>query len=147
MKIENATPYKEQIIELLAAQKLPVEDLPDRLENFVVAFDGDELAGVAGIEIYGRYGLLRSVAVNPAYRNKGIAAGLLAEIERIAAQKGLHEIILLTETAPDYFAKKGFQQISRSEIAPEVQQSSEFSHVCPQSAIAMKREIPFNNIK
>ena len=66
---------------------------------------------------------------------------------RAAVQKGLREIILLTETAPDYFAEKGFQQISRNEIAPEVQQSSEFSHVCPQSAIAMKREIPFNNIK
>jgi amino-acid N-acetyltransferase len=48
---------------------------------------------------------------------------------------------LLTETAPGYFETKGYQQITRADVPEEVQQSSEFSHVCPQSAIVMKKII------
>jgi amino-acid N-acetyltransferase len=141
MKTEEATPYRESIIELLASEKLPVADLPATLENFIVAKDNDEVTGVAGLEIYGDYGLLRSLAVSPSYRNKGIAKQLLNKIEALAASKSLHEIYLLTETAPEYFSQNGYHQITRADVPAQVKQSSEFSYACPQSAIVMKKTL------
>jgi amino-acid N-acetyltransferase len=139
MQIEKAENYRAKVIDLLATEKLPSDDLPQTLENFVVAKQDEDIIGVAGIEIYDSYGLLRSVAVSAAYRGKGIANQLLDNVERLAAAKPLREIYLLTETAPEYFSKKGYQKITRAQVPAEVQQSTEFSHVCPQSAIVMKK--------
>jgi amino-acid N-acetyltransferase len=141
MTIENAQPYKEKIIELLAAEKLPVADLPDALDNFIVATNDGPVAGVGGVEVYGNYGLLRSLVVHPEHRGEGIAANLLAQIDLISKQNGLLELYLLTETAPVYFEQKGFTKITRDDVPAVVQQSSEFSHVCPASAIVMKKSI------
>lgn len=141
MQIEKAENYRAKVIALLAAEKLPVDDLPQTLENFVVAKEGEEVTGVAGIEIYDSYGLLRSVAVSAAYRGKGMASQLLDEVEKLAAVQSLKAIYLLTETAPEYFGKKGYQKITRAEVPVEIQQSTEFSHVCPQSAIVMKKTL------
>jgi amino-acid N-acetyltransferase len=141
MNITEAKSRKEDVIKLLSAAKLPVEDLPVGLNNFIVAIENDRVIGVAGLELYGSYGLLRSVAVDPQQRSKGIAAGLLTRIEEIAIGLNLEGIYLLTETAADYFNKKGYEHIARMDIPEEVKASSEFSHVCPQSAIAMKKSI------
>ena len=141
MKTEQADKYRESIIALLTAEKLPTADLPQTLENFVVTLQSEDLTGVAGLEIYGNYGLLRSLAVNNNFRNQGIAAELLLHAEQIAAAKSLKIIYLLTETATDYFSRKGYQKIMRADVPAEVQQSSEFSHVCPQSAIVMQKRI------
>jgi amino-acid N-acetyltransferase len=139
MIIDQAQPYKSQIIELLAAEKLPVNDLPGTLDNFIVAIADAEVIGVAGLERYGSYGLLRSVVIRHDFRSQGIAAKLLRRIESLGSLKGLTELYLLTETAADYFERKAYHRITRDEVPAAVQHSSEFSHVCPQSAIVMKK--------
>jgi amino-acid N-acetyltransferase len=146
MEINEAINCRENIVALLTAEKLPVEDLPATLENFLIAKQNDEVIGVAGLEIYGDYGLLRSLAVSPAFRGQGVAGTLLRQIETLANSKGLKAICLLTETVPGYFDRKGYSRISRSDVPAEVQRSSEFSHVCPQSAIVMMKNI-FSNHK
>jgi len=103
--------------------------------------DNDELVGAIGLEMYGSYGLLRSLAVHPGFRNKNIAGKLVEQIEKLTVAEGLKSIFLLTETAQNYFSRQGYHIINRSEIPAEIQQSSEFSHVCPQSAIAMKKDL------
>lgn len=139
MKIEQADKYRGSVIALLLAEKLPVADLPDPLKNFAVSKKGDDVTGVIGLEIYGDYALLRSLAVNNNFRNQGIANKLLQHIEELAAVKKLKAIYLLTETAPEYFTRKGYYKITRDDVPSEVQQSPEFSHVCPQSAIVMQK--------
>jgi amino-acid N-acetyltransferase len=141
MLITEAKNYREDIVSLLLSEKLPADDLPATLEDFLVAVQDDELVGTIGLEIYGNYGLLRSLAVKPTFRSQNIAGKLIGQIETLATSKGLKAIFLLTETAPDYFACKSYEKITRSEVPAEVQQSSEFSHVCPQSAIVMKKDI------
>jgi len=132
---------RSAVTNLLASLKLPVEDLPSVLDNFVVATGNDAIIGVAGLELYGDYGLLRSVAVDEAWRNKNIAAALVSAIEDTARQKGLKAIILLTETADAYFAKKGYSKINRDDVPVAVKASSEFSHVCPVSAAVMQKQL------
>jgi amino-acid N-acetyltransferase len=141
MEISSAVDYRQSIVAVLEAEKLPVDDLPETLDNFLVATKNGLLIGVGGLEIYGAYGLLRSLAVLPGYRNKGVAGKLIGRLESLAASKYLKELYLLTETAPEYFAGKGFKKITRDEVPDEVKQSSEFSHVCPVSAIVMKKSI------
>ena len=144
MKTEQADKYRDGIIALLSAENLPVKDLPDSLQNFAVSIQDNRMAGVIGLEIYGDYGLLRSLAVDKGSRNLGIADNLLNYIEALATVKNLKAIYLLTETAPGYFTRKGYNITVRTNVPAEVQQSSEFSHVCPQSAIVMVKFI--NNL-
>jgi amino-acid N-acetyltransferase len=141
MLVKKAKNQREDIVAILSAEKLPVDDLPEKLDTFLVATDNGQLVGVIGIEVYGAYGLLRSLAVLPDHRNKGIAGKLIDRLESVAKLNDLKEIYLLTETAPEYFAGKAFQKITRDEVPNEVKQSSEFSHVCPVSAIVMKKSI------
>jgi len=141
MLIEEAKNQREDIAAILSAEKLPVDDLPETLDNFLIATENGKLIGVAGMEVYGTYGLLRSVAVLAEYRGKGVAAKLIARLESEAASRGLKNMYLLTETAPEYFAAKGFQKISRDDVPNEIMRSSEFSHVCPVSAIVMKKKL------
>jgi amino-acid N-acetyltransferase len=138
MLIEQAKNKREAITTMLIAEKLPVDDLPKTLDNFLVATEDGKLIGVIGLEKYDDYGLLRSLAVLPDYRNKGVAAQLIGHLEK---STGLKELYLLTETASKYFAGKGFQKITRDEVPEGVKMSSEFSHVCPVSAIVMKKSI------
>ncbi|MFD1255966.1 GNAT family N-acetyltransferase [Mucilaginibacter terrae] len=84
MIIDNASHYKEQVIALLISEKLPVADLPESLENFLVAIQDKEIVGVAGVQVYGDYGLFRSLAVYPEHRGSGIAGKLVTRIEALS---------------------------------------------------------------
>ena len=141
MEIISATDHRQSVITLLSAENLPTDDLPQTLENFLACLNDGIVTSVVGVEIYGNYGLLRSLVVKPALRSIGIADKLIKQLEIRANSKALKAIYLLTETAPDYFAGKGYEKINRNDVPAEIQQSSEFSHVCPQSAILMKKEL------
>jgi amino-acid N-acetyltransferase len=141
MEIREAKNYRQSMVSLLAAEKLPVDDLPALLDNFIVAIQNDEVVGAAGLEVYGDYGLLRSLAVSPSVRGQGIANKLVQQIETLAGSKNLKAIYLLTETAPDYFDRKNYIKITRTDVPAQVQQSSEFNYACPQSAIVMKKTL------
>ena len=142
MLIEKAENYRDSIVQLLNAAKLPVEDLPLSLDNFSVALnDENDVIGVVGVEIYGDYALLRSLAVEPDYRGKGVANKLLGIAERSASLNNVKAIYLITETASVYFSQKGYITVARIEVPDEIKGSSEFSYVCPASAIVMKKEL------
>lgn len=129
------------ITALLQANKLPVEDLETGQQLFWTAKQAGLLAGVIGLEVCGQYGLLRSMATHENYRNKGIAALLITRLVDHARENDIKDIYLLTETAEKYFAGKGFSVLSRDLVPDEIKRSKEFSHVCPASAIVMKRPV------
>lgn len=142
MQIKPADNYRESILQMLSNAKLPAGDLPASLANFFVALnDDDKVVGAAGLEIYGDDALLRSLVVLPEHRGKGIASRLIGSIESLAKQHKITTIYLLTETAPEYFGNKGFMQIKREAVSKPVQASSEFSQICPVSAIVMKKQL------
>ncbi len=133
--------YRQSIVSLLQSEKLPVDDLPSQLDNFFVAIEVDKVIGAIGLEQYDNCGLLRSMVVNNEYRNQSIASRLVRELEENAQNLGIDCIYLLTESAPGYFERKGYKKVSRTDVPELIQASSEFSSVCPVSAIAMKKEI------
>jgi len=132
---------RQEVIDLLSAARLPVEDLTASLEQFFVALEDDAITGIIGMETYGSEGLLRSMLVLPSHRKRGIASLLVKRLEESAGEHRIRELYLLTESAAPFFAKQGYEAIARSEAPAAVQQSAEFQHLCPQSAIVMKKQI------
>src|SRR5678815_2326095 len=130
---------RQSIIAFLQAEKLPVEDLPASLDNFFIATEEGKVIGAIGLEQYDNYGLLRSMVVDKEYRNKNIASQLVRQLENYTTTIGITCLYLLTETAAQYFERKGYSKISRDEVPVALQASSEFSSVCPISAIVMKK--------
>lgn len=132
---------REDAIQLLTSQKLPTSDLPTSLNDFFVAKEGDQLIGLIGLEKYHENGLLRSMVVHPDFRNKNIASRLVQKIEELAKAESLRAVYLLTETAEKYFERKGYVKVDRSEVPSGIKSSSEFSNVCPVSAVVMMKKI------
>jgi amino-acid N-acetyltransferase len=126
------------VARLLEASDLPVEGVADQFgPNYVT----EEGTGVAGIEKHGRYGLLRSVAVAPEERGKGLAQRLVRNRLDWAAAEGLSTVYLLTTTAETYFAKLGFTRVAREDVPAEIRATREFASTCPSSSIVMRREV------
>ena len=138
---QNNKRHTQAILTLLQSEKLPVADLSETLDNFIIAIHNNNIVGAIGLEQYDTCGLLRSLVVNRNHRNENVAGKLLIQLEEKASELGIHCMYLLTETAPDYFAKKGYEKIRREEVPALLQKSSEFSHICPQSAIVMKKHL------
>lgn len=122
---------------LLAHSGLPQDGLIDHLATTLVAQQGNEVVGSAALEVYGNMALLRSVVVASTLRSRGLGTRLVDTALDLARQQQLTQVYLLTETATDFFLKHGFHIVSRGDVAPAVQQSVEFTHVCPESATAM----------
>jgi tRNA (guanine37-N1)-methyltransferase len=133
----------KSVLDLLVRCELPTDGVSDRFPDgySVAVTDSGALVGTAGVERYGTHSLLRSVAVDPAWRGRGLAERLTTDRMQWAQRGGARTMYLLTTTAADYFGRRGFQRIAREEVPAEVQSSSEFTTVCPTSAAVMMREL------
>lgn len=140
-RVRAANPDDLTAVEqLLTASGLPLDGVRDAFSTFIVADAGDELVGVAGLEICCDNALLRSVAVRPEWRSHGVGRALVTRIIADAEAKGIHALYLLTTTADRYFPSFGFHTISRDEVPAEVRGTAEFREACPASATVMCRE-------
>lgn len=127
---------------LLAARNLPLEGVTDRFGPAYVVADRDGLLiGVAGVEKFGRFGLLRSVAVAEERQGRGL--GQLLTRNRIdwSREQGIDSLYLLTTTAPEFFARQGFREISRLAVPIEIRTCHEFASICPDSSTVMEFRI------
>jgi amino-acid N-acetyltransferase len=96
-------------------------DLYGQLRDyFVYREDQGPIIGVAALHIcWAGLGEIRSVAVTPEHRSKGIGSRLVQTCLAEAHTLGLSEIFLLT-LAPDFFKPFGFKVVSREELLPIV---------------------------
>lgn len=117
---------------------LPSNDLTKgHLEHFYILEKDGKAFGSVGLEIYGKHGLLRSLAIMEHVRGKGFGKLLVKQIEQYAKEQNIDDIYLLTTTAENFFARLGYSTISRKDIPSAVKKSEEFSSICPDSAAAM----------
>jgi amino-acid N-acetyltransferase len=133
---------KEAIGYLLSECELPDEDIVGHLDNFILAKNNNKkLVGVIGLEVYNTIGLLRSLAVKPSYRGRGIAKILYSQILGYAHLQGIRELYLLTLTAEKFFEKLGFAVLGRDDLPQAVRATEEFRSLCPASAVCMSKNI------
>ncbi len=90
---------------LLSFYYLDTEKVEKNLPEFIVAVLDKKTVGCACLDI-GDVVELRSIAVQPAYRDKGIGSRLVDAVLSHAA--GLTEVVYLRTTSPAFFEKKGF---------------------------------------
>jgi len=131
----------EPALDLLRRLDLPEEGVLEEFGRFQVVHDDGRVVGLAGLEVYEADGLLRSVAVEPAYRGQGLAAALVDACLGLAGRMGLRAVYLLTTTAADYFRRRGFTSCPREEAPAGIRESWEFRTGCPTSAVFMKRTV------
>lgn len=134
--IEDAESF-EAFRSLLKSSNLPADDLNFNKDLLVGYFEGNILVGTGGLEVYGDYGLLRSLSVKLGIRGKSVGTNITEYLIDEAKDKKLKAIYLLTETARGFFLKRGFIDIPRESVPEPLKASSEFSHVCSPGAAAM----------
>jgi amino-acid N-acetyltransferase len=129
---------REEIEKVLKGSDLPLAGVDAHLNDFLVARERGIIVGVIGLEVYGKDGLLRSLAVDPTARSRGIGNALYLQLVEQARRLGLQRLILLTTTAEAYFTARGFHRIDRNQVTGGVIASEEFTGACPASAICME---------
>jgi amino-acid N-acetyltransferase len=97
---------------LLSFYFLETEKVEKNLPEFIVAVLDKKTVGCACLDI-GDVVELRSIAVLPAYRNKGIGSKLADAILTRAAE--LADVVYLRTTSPAFFEKKGFVRLPNEE--------------------------------
>jgi N-acetylglutamate synthase-like GNAT family acetyltransferase len=131
-----------EALALLRRVDLSEKDVAERWGHyFVVHEDDGRVVGVAGLEIHGDDGLLRSIAVDDDYRRQNLGASLVEAAFDRAAKLGLDTVYLLTTDARDYFARLGFADCPREEAPRAIAESWEFTTGCPTTAAFMKRAV------
>ena len=132
----------DAIAGLLRAADLPVEDLnAAMLDAFVVAAEGGTCIGVVGLEIHESNALLRSLAVEPRHRSRGLGARLVDAIEAEARARGAGALYLLTTTAAAFFERLGYAAHDRAAVPPGIAATTEFSSLCPDTADCLWRDL------
>jgi amino-acid N-acetyltransferase len=133
---------RKQVLRLLAQCGLPVEDVDlDLLQHFIRARGAAGLAGVVGLQPLDHAALLRSLAVAPDQRDLGVGSRLCDEAEALARAGKVTDLYLLTSTAADWFAARGYVRVERSALPQAVRETSEFRDLCPASAVAMHKQL------
>ncbi len=131
--------FKDKLIELLDIVDLPTSDLDElqRKNFFIIVSDAGDLVACLGFYPDEDYVLLRSVAVHPDLQGEGLAIELLAHAELYFRMNKVKQIFLLTTTAEGWFSRHGYLVISRDSLPKSILSHSQFTGLCPSSAVTM----------
>jgi N-acetylglutamate synthase-like GNAT family acetyltransferase len=123
--------------ELLESAGLSSTGVTDHLGGFLVVREGIRLVAAAGLEDHGSAGLLRSVAVAPDRRDRGLASQLVRILVARSHALGHAALYLRTTTAERYFERFGFRRVEQAEVIPAVLQSAQFQDGWCRSSVIM----------
>ena len=138
----TARPLLSSAKALLEAADLPTADLTEQhCEHFFYLGSDESPSGLVGLEIYGEVALLRSLVVAPGVRRAGAGSALVSHAEQTARSAGVRVIYLLTTTAEEFFAKRGYRRAIRDAAPPAIRATREFAGICPASSAFMTRTL------
>ena len=91
-----------------------------RISQFFVIENRDGVIGCVALEVFTtELGEVRSLAVDPAYKNKNLGETLLQTIEEYARELGLSKMMALTYVE-EFFHKYGYQTVEMSNLPEKV---------------------------
>ena len=97
------------------SEKSVASELTNPLSLWLVAMDGDRVAGYVGSQSVMGESDMMNVAVHPDYRRQGIAEGLCLALVEALKEKGNHcltlEVRASNDPAKALYEKLGFQQV------------------------------------
>ncbi len=128
----------DQVLALLGEVNLPAEGVAEHFGGFFVARDGQRVVGCVGEERYGDVSLLRSLAVASSLQGSGLGKALTACLLDEAIRNSVSEVVLLTTTAADFFARHfGFAEAERKPFDDLLAASPEWRLPRCSSAVCM----------
>ena len=81
------------------------------------------------------------LAVDAARPEGGRTPLARSPMERVARAAQISRLVLLTQTAADFFEHRGYRVIERSSAPEQMQGSAEFRSLCPSSAACMAKSL------
>jgi protein-tyrosine-phosphatase/N-acetylglutamate synthase-like GNAT family acetyltransferase len=129
----------DAVLGLLRVAGLPGQGVAESFPDFVVATRGEAVVAAGGLEVAGNDALLRSVVVREDERGTGTGQAVVARLITMARDRGLDSLWLLTEPAPEFFARFGFRPTDRAVASDALRATDEFTSCCPSTAVAMSR--------
>lgn len=136
--LQKTEKFDIQAIEkILKNEGLPYQDVNAENIEFFKAFADKEFVGIVGLENFSDEALLRSMVIFDKFRNNGFGREIINQILKKAKVNGVNEIFILTTTAKDFFERLGFEIIARKNVPESIKLTTEFSSLCPESAICM----------
>jgi amino-acid N-acetyltransferase len=142
LAIPLATWERDGLKTALIKAGLPADDVEDaqplfwRFESYQ-----DIPVGFGGLEVHGSDALLRSVVTLPPVRQVGIGSTIVDMLEGEARARNCRAIYLLTTSQTNFFAGLGYAPCARDAVPNAVQQSRQFTTLCPSTANAMVKLI------
>ena len=127
---------------LLERSGLPTSDLESARPEFAVIREKGQVIAAGALQRFGSSALLRSVIVASDRRGIGLGEAIVSELERVARAAQISRLVLLTQTAAEFFARQGYRVIERSSAPQDMQGSEEFRSLCPSLATCMAKSLP-----
>lgn len=91
-------------------------EMSENIRDFVLAFSGDKLVGCGALHFYSpTSGEVRSLAVDPDAKSRGVGRAIVEVLEHDARECGLHSIFAFTYVSR-FFEKLGFVEVERGEL-------------------------------
>ena len=113
----------------------------EQVEAACGAFDGERLVGAIDLECYRGLETVNRMAVEGAYRRRGIASRLYAALEREALARGITRL-RVTARPPALFLAHGFTAVAsgheRDILMGECPRCEHFGHGCEPRALTKR---------
>jgi amino-acid N-acetyltransferase len=132
---------RPHVRQLLQKVGLPVDDIDTSPVDFLVMREAGQVVGVIGLQNAGGAGLVRSLAVLPTLHGQGRGGALVAAAERLAEQRGMDDLYLLTDSVPGFFALHDYLRVQRTSVPPGIQETAQFASLCPSTAVCMHKRL------
>ena len=127
--------------DLLQRSGLPVDDIDTSPVDFLVMREAGQVVGVVGLQSADGAALLRSLAVLPSLHGQGRGGALVAPAERLAEQRGIDDLYLLTDSVPGFFALHDYLRVQRTSVPLAIQGTAQFGSLCPSTAVCMHKRL------
>ncbi len=116
------------IKELLERGQLYHEGVEQFLDGFVVVEEvsGNRIVATAGMEIWGEYGLLRSLVLSKEANNSHFILELVRILLMQAKERKARCVYLYAGNTTDFFRALGFRTVSVNDVPDELKQSPYF---------------------
>jgi amino-acid N-acetyltransferase len=91
-------------------------EMSENIRDFTLAFVGDELVGCGALHFYSpTSGEVRSLAVDPRIKTRGVGRAIVEALELEAIEYQLHSIFAFTYV-PGFFERVGFHEVERGAL-------------------------------
>jgi amino-acid N-acetyltransferase len=95
-------------------------EMSENIRDFTVAYSGRQLLGCGALHFYTpTSGEVRSLAVAPHLKSRGVGRRIVTTLEKEASENDLHAIFAFTYI-PEFFQKMGFDEVERGELPLKV---------------------------